>query len=271
MIKIDFFGSTHGHFLEYVTNVYIMQTTPSLSSIFKPPTYSAHAPDENYLNNRLIKCGHYSDPYYNLVINETDIIIRIVFNMEENDNMFFIALTNLMHKAGDAGFEKQMLSIDEKIRNNPVELRNNWYSKFNERRVFIASYKDFKTVTNPVFEFPFSAFFSFRDFCVSLSNLATFLNQTFFPDQSLYTLWSTFINVNQGWQSYVKCNNLLNDIFANEDTLIDCTVVEQGWINYNLSKICRLYDGVMFDQAIYPSNTQIVHSIIAEHISKLRN
>ena len=48
MIKIDFHGGTHGHFLEYVANVYIMQTTPSQASIFKPPAYSAHAADENY-------------------------------------------------------------------------------------------------------------------------------------------------------------------------------------------------------------------------------
>ena len=68
MIKIDFHGSTHGHFLEYVTNVYIMQTTPSKTSIFKPPTYSAHAPDDNYKDNRLIKCGHFSNPKYNLSI-----------------------------------------------------------------------------------------------------------------------------------------------------------------------------------------------------------
>jgi len=44
MIKIDFHGSTHGHFLEYVSNVYIMQTTPSQRNIFKPPTYSAQNP-----------------------------------------------------------------------------------------------------------------------------------------------------------------------------------------------------------------------------------
>lgn len=269
MIKIDFHGSTHGHFLEYITNVYIMQTAPSKTSIFKPPTYSAHAPDKNYLDNRLIKCGHFSNPTYNLSINNDDTIIRIAVDVS-SDNMFFIALTNLMYKAGDFGFEQQMLSINESIRNNPVQLRNNWYSKFNERLLFADHYREFKDHGVPVFEFPFEAFFSFTNFCISLANLATFLNQTFFPDQSLHDLWKEFIAVNQGWQSYNKCNQLLADVFANSNESIDCTVIEQGWINYNLSKMCRLYDGALFDQDQYPTNTQLMHSIVQEHLTKLR-
>jgi len=269
MIKIDFHGSTHGHFLEYVTNVYIMQTTPSKTSIFKPPTYSAHAPDDNYKDNRLIKCGHFSNPKYNLSISNNDTVIRIVIDVS-NDNMFFIAMSNLMYKAGDVGFEQQMLSINESIRNSPVQLRNNWYSKFDERSLFVDYYQEFKDLDVPVFKFPFEAFFSFTDFCISLSNLATFLNQTFFPDQSLYNLWKEFIEVNQGWQSYHKCNQLLADVFANSNKSMDCTCVEQGWINYNLSKICRLYDGSLFDQDQYPTNTQLVHSIVQEHLANLR-
>jgi len=270
MIKIDFHGSTHGHFLEYVANVYVMQTTPSKSSIFKPPTYSAHAPDENYYRDRMIHCGHFSSPEYNLVIRNRDIIIRIVIDTN-NDNMFFIALTNLMYKAGDVGFERQMLAINETVRNNAVYLRNDWYSKFNERATFANHYKEFKQINNPIFEFPFDAFFSFKDFCVALSNLATFLNQTFFPDQSLFDLWSEFIKVNQGYQSYIKCNNLLNDIFANTLTTVDCTIVEQAWLNYNLSKVCRLYNGILFEHAEYPSDTQKIYNIIQEQLVKLRN
>ena len=142
MIKIDFHGGTHGHFLEYVSNVYIMQTAPSNCSIFKPPTYSAHAPDKNYHRHRLIRCGHYSDPKYNLTIDHKDTVIRIILNTKD-DNLFFIALTNLIYKAGDIGFDNQMLSIPESIRNNPVDVRNNWYSKFNEREMYANFYADF--------------------------------------------------------------------------------------------------------------------------------
>lgn len=269
MIKIDFRGSTHGRFLEYVSNVYIMQTPPSQQSIFKPPTYSAHAPDENYCAHKLITCGHYFDPRYNLTIDHKDTVIRIILN-NQDDNLFFVALTNLMYKAGDVGFEKQMLSIPESIKNNPVDIRNNWYSKFNEREKYANFYSDFVQIDQPVFKFDFSSFFSFEKFCIDLNHLAIFLDQTFFPDKSLYKLWTEFIAYNQGWQSYVKCNHILEDVFANESTSIDCTAIEQGWLNYKLSKICRIYNGLLFEDAVYPTNTQTIYNAISSHLGGLR-
>jgi len=263
-IKIDFHGSTHGHFLEYVSNVYIMQTTPSKASIFKPPTYSTHNRDHHYLKDRVITCGHFSAANN---IKKDDIVIRIL--MPFDDNMFFIAVTNLMYKAGDVGFEKQQLSIPEDVRNNPIAYRNNWYSKFNQRNEYARYYGEFSTISNSVFEFPFEAFFSYKDFCIALSSLADFLNQSFFPDQSLYTLWTEFMQYNQGWQSFNKCNCIIEGMFSGHDMAIDCTAVEQGWINFNLSKMCKIYQGQMFDNE-YPSNTSIAHLAIQQHLSSLR-
>lgn len=265
MIKIDFHGSTHGHFLEYVSNVYIMQTAPSQCSIFKPPTYSAHAPDQNYLDNRIIECGHYSNKLYNLTIDQDDIVIRIDIDPSD-DRLFFVALSNLMYKAGDVGFERQQLSIPEHVRNNPAILRNNWYSKINERDTFVSHYNDFTEIYNPTFYFSFGSFFSFVDFCTELSRLSKFLNQTFYPTKSLYDLWSCFIQVNQGWQSYVKCKDLLNKIFAGENVDFVCTSLEEAWINYNLSNVCRMFDGTLFDQPHYPNNTQLIYNLVQQHL-----
>lgn len=266
MIKIDFHASTHGHFLEYVSNVYIMRTAPSKESIFKPPTYSAHAPDSNYLDNRVIRCGHFSTAP--IPFNNNDQVIRIMFDAS-NDNMFFIALTNLIFKAGDVGFDRQMASIPDSVRNNPVSIRNQWYSRFNEREIFADHYNGFINIDNPVFNFAFESFFSFPDFCKELSSLSHFLNQAFFPDQTLYNLWSNFIEVNQGWQSYIKCNQILEHIFSNSSQDINCNVIEQGWINFNLSKICRLFDGEMFESESYPTDTQDVYRIIQTHLAEL--
>ena len=127
-------------------------------------------------------------------------------------------------------------------------------------------YNDYLQVTNAVFEFPFESFFSFKDFCIALNNLANFLEQTFFPDQSLWDLWSEFIRYNQGWQSYIKCNSIIDKCFSNQHQSIDCTSIEQGWINYNLSIMCRLYQGPMFDDMVYPTNTCIIHQIIEQHL-----
>ena len=263
-IKIDFHGSTHGHFLEYVANVYIMQTPKNVGSIFKPPTFSAHNRDQNYLSHRMIFCGHFSE-YNN--INKDDIVIRIL--MPSDDDMFFIAITNLMYKAGDVGFEKQQLHVPEDIRNNPIDYRNNWYSKFNQRNEYARHYGEFSKISNSVFEFPFKAFFSYKDFCIALCDLSEFLNQSFFPDQSLSDLWSEFIQYNQGWQSFNKCNRIINGMFSNQNIDIDCTIVEQGWINFNLSKMCKMYQGPIFDGE-YPRNTSIAHVAIQQHLASLR-
>jgi hypothetical protein len=268
MIKIDFHGSTHGHFLEYVSNVYIMQTAPSQRSIFRPPTYSAHNPDDGYLNNRIIECGHFSAPHTKLKINDGDQVIRIVID-SDNDDTFFIALTNLIFKAGDIGFEKQQLNLPDSVRNHTIKLRDNWYCKFDDRKKYANYYADFLSISNSVHEFKFESFFSFKNFCVELNSLATFLNQTFFPDQSLYLLWSEFIAKNQVWQSFIKCNRIIENIFANTDTEIDCTVIEQAWINYNLSKMCKIYDGALFEDR-YLTNTQHVYALIQTHNNLLK-
>jgi hypothetical protein len=270
MIKIDFHGGTHGHFLEYVSNVYIMQTPGSTASIFKKDTGSAHDADSTYTSNRLIRCGHYSQPIYNLNINDDDTIIRIILD-SDNDDLFFIATTNLIYKAGDIGFETQMTNIPESIRQNAIAYRNDWYSKFNERNLYSDHYKEFRSISNPIFKFPFESFFSFNNFCKSLNELAFFLNQTFFPDESLYQLWTEFIEKNQGQQSYVKCDQIIQDIFNNKNRELDnLTVIEEAWINYNLSKICRIYNGDRFDNITYPQNTQHIYKEIQEHLSQLR-
>jgi hypothetical protein len=126
------------------------------------------------------------------------------------------------------------------------------------------------SVDQPVFNFDFGAFFSFEKFCTELTQLAEFLDQTFFPDTSLYNLWAQFMQYNQGWQSYIKCDQILQDIFAINISDIDCTVIEQGWLNYKLSKICKIYNGSMFEGTQYPAHTQLVYSEICNHLAQLR-
>ena len=75
MIKIDFVAGTHGNFLEYVANVYIMQTLPSNTSIFTD-VGASHRADAAYIHNKIIKSGHFSCD--NLPFDDTDKVIRIV-------------------------------------------------------------------------------------------------------------------------------------------------------------------------------------------------
>lgn len=243
-----------------------MQTDPGTGELFNS-LGAAHAVDNNYSKNRQIVCGHYSSN--NIKFNKTDQVIRIVID-PTNDVYFFIALTNLMYRAGDVGFEEQLLVIPDSIRQDSIAYRNNWYSKFNERHSYSDFYGDFSKISQPAFEFPFESFYSFPEFCKNLNEMAVFLNQTFFPDKSLFEVWEKFIEMNQGFQSYNKCNTILENIFANRNMAIDCTIIEQGWINYNLSKMCRMYNGSMFEQPQFPTNTQDIYQEIKHHLVYLQ-
>jgi hypothetical protein len=75
---------------------------------------------------------------------------------------------------------------------------------------------------------------------------------------------------NQGWQSYIKCNQVLQDIYAGKSTEIDCTIIEEAWLNYNLSKACRIFDGILFEQQDYPKDTRVIYQIVQDHLSTLR-
>jgi hypothetical protein len=83
-------------------------------------------------------------------------------------------------------------------------------------------------------------------------------------------LWEEFITKNQGWQSYIKCNQVLEHAFANKAASIDCTVLEEAWINYNLSQVCKLYTGPLFEGGQYPTDTQLMYEIILNHTKSLR-
>jgi hypothetical protein len=265
MIKIDFYPGTHGNFLEYVTNVYIMQTNPGKTGLIDS-LGAAHDVDVEYQRERVVYNHHYS--LFDEPFAEDDTVIRITANVDD-DEMWFIALTNCIHRAGNIGFETRILEVPEEVRAIPAQHRNNWYAKFNERETY-TGYQKWQAAPGAVFDFPFSDFYSFPTFCKRLNSLAGFLDQTFFPDARLYQLWNELMGKNQGLQSYNKCHKILDAVYANQSYKIDCDIIEQAWINYNLSKSVRMYSGSVFDNDEFPNDAQLIYAEIQQHLKHLR-
>ena len=191
MIHIDFYAATHGHFLEYVTNVHLMNV-PGDKNIFDN-LGASHAKSSAYDDARKIVCWHYS--MWNVPIDDkTDPVIRITFDTKDDD-MFFVMLTNLMYRVSTLTFEEHLENlIPAEVRNNPAALRNNFYSKINERDTYVDVYKKpFNEIKNPIYNFPITSFYSYTNFCKQLNDLALYLNQPFKVDASLYILWQQFI------------------------------------------------------------------------------
>lgn len=265
-IKIDFYGSTHGHFLDFISNVFIMQVEPDSFDVFSS-TGAVHKVSKYFYSKKVIHNGHYYTTPNSIA--PDDIIIRITFN-ETDDQLFYIALVNLCHRAGDVNLEKKLLDIPEKIRNNPVLLRNDFYSKINERSIYINEYGKFQPLQNKIFEFPFDCFYDFIKLTKKLNELAFFLDQTFFPDNRLYNLWKQFIIKNQGYQSIKLCDGILENIFSGEPHDIpSLQAYEEAYINYNIAKIARMFTGTCFTGQ-YPTNTLDIYKEIQLHLKTLR-
>lgn len=259
MIWIDFHGSTHGHFLEYVTNVWIMKLQSETDSVFTS-TGACHNFSESYKNNRIVRCGHWWWTNYQHQL-PTESVIRIKFDRFNNQE-FYIALVNRWYRSGDVTFDQKLLNISEHIRNSPERFRNQYYHKY----ILRDAYSDFPEIPNPIQEFDFKSFFIWSEFCRELYNIAKFLNQPFTPDRKLYKLWQEFIERNQGYQSYRRCNTILENVFLEQSTPVNCTPYEEAWINYNITAMTGVDSGPLFNDDLYPPNTLEIYKLIPHYV-----
>jgi hypothetical protein len=261
-IKIDFHGGTHGHFLEYVVNTYVFKCPQSIDSIYS----DRGSIKEIDRPGRRVVCGHFSnnaqgrdaDPkYIGFEFTPNDKIIRIAVNQEEDS--FFIAFTNLIYRSSGATFEQHMDNIPEEIRSNQALLRNDFYSKINERQRYADLFPKFSYVWNENFEFPFMHFYDFAKFCETLTKLSTWLGEKFVPNTDLYDLWLQFISKNQGLNSYNQCKEIVESILGNQEKRIACTTLEEAWIIYKITKITGVYLNIDSD---FPKSTQQIYEML---------
>lgn len=259
MIKIDYFAGMHGKFLEYVVNVFIMKCLPSSTDILATELGTAHNASNDYHKNKIVYSGTYS-VWNQLTFDSTDRIIRISADYN-NDDLFFIILTNAIIRTDDRGFDGYIANIRPDIVSDSVKHRNFWYDRLLNRHFysdldFFYNPTLFRSCPNDIFEFTYESFQSLPSFLKEINRLAFWLNQTFYPCDELCSLWQRWVDGNQGLISFNKCSRILENIFLNRSCDIDCTVLEEAWINVNISKICRVYEGKIFNNTEYPSNTQ---------------
>lgn len=263
MIWIDFHGSTHGHFLEYVTNVWIMKMEPMQHSVFNKDG-ACHQFDDYYSENRFVRCGHWF--WFNYEHQHVSHpVIRITFD-KSDDRSFYIALVNRWYRSGDRSFEEKFMDIPEEVRKSPKRLRNQYYYKFKKRESHIVGYNEFPEIPNAIHEFKFSYFFVWSEFCAGLQSIAKFLNKTFIPDRALYKLWKEFISLNQGYQSYQKCSQILENIFEEQFVNVICAPYEEAWLNYNITQMTSVKGGPLFDRDEYPTNSFLIFNLIQPYV-----
>ena len=274
-MAIDFAPGLHGHFLEYVINRYIFGVTCDVDSIFQS-SGAVHAinVDSDYQKNKIANRGHYSSFNYQ-VPNNTSCIVFI----KHNPKLDFVLLTNIYYRCHPDSInvldfnvkeiEKLHLTMMATDAQTSKELRENWFTKLQERH-FVMTEK-YPTTTVPVFDFDFSSFFSLPEFLFELQRVAKFLNTTFKFDQSLSLLWQDFIDRNQGYHLYSQGQEILNAIYNKQTKSIPDDWKLQAYLNCEIAKTFDLYDGILYNSDKYPNNTLEVYEIINNHIKDFDN
>ena len=219
--------------------------------------------DEKYKKESLIRCGHLSQD--DLEINQLpEKIIRI----SVDDFVGFCCYQiNVICRAGDIPKKvKEISTVSQDILNSPAMLRMDYFSKFSSKEFAYELPTHWKFQDIASLEINMSCLYDFFSFLETLKKIADFLEHKFSPDQELFYLWEEFMNRNQGWQSWILCNDLVKDTMANRDRVIELEIEQQALLNLLLSKSIGIFDGDLFDRPDYPSNTKEIYGLIKKHL-----
>ena len=277
MEKIDFFGGAHGNFLELMINLFVYQIEFDNNLLFNA-NGACHIKNQTTSYRPIIKCGHFS--FFNRPFNPDDKVIEIHCKDED----MLIAISNSLTRAGDqvidiTNLEKVTLSKLAKLpkaqgllrdlinehgeqENYPRSvIRNYFYSKFDDPANGIDQFNNFKFAGSRHM-FPFDALFDLEKFYLELNKCAFFLDRNFYPTERTVSIWKKFIELNQGYHSYVKCQKILYCILANEEMDIsNLNIVEEAWLLYKISRMFRCYDHPLLNVDTFVSNTREISRI----------
>jgi hypothetical protein len=262
MIYLDFFSGSHGHFLEYVINTWLFKG-PRVSNIFTDlGTCHGIRRDAAYQENKIVTAAHYSEFDINCV--DPAKIIRINI---DNDWDNWIYQINVMARAGDIPLEKKLSTTLLEVRNTPRKIRNEWYSKFNMQEHGYPRPTTWRWPQLSAFDFSMKSLFDTASFYKELYSLSKFLEITFVPDQELHQLLIQFQNLNHGWQYYIKCKHLVDQILAGNTVNFTSDEISQALINSMLTKCVGIFDGELFDNDLYPTTADQVWKAIEDHLT----
>jgi hypothetical protein len=206
MILLDFYSGSHGHFLEYVINTYIYGG-PRVTQVFTElGTCHGIRADSEYCRRRVVTAAHYSE-FKIPVVDNPHKVIRITANSDMENICYQI---NVQCRAGDMFEKKKSQEINDNIKDSPVELRMDYYSKFSLAECGYQKPSQWRWDSVDHYEFPMRNLYDALNFYSELQQLSKFLNHSFKPDPSLMQLWQTFCDKNHGLQAWKNAIKYIN-------------------------------------------------------------
>jgi hypothetical protein len=294
---INFTGGSYGHFLEYVLNRYVFKidygktTEHSLFDMFG----ASHVRDSVYLANRKIIATHldFSDRYLcDYDLKNEDIVVAITVSFDDryellyNENLragsvdvdFYDLEINTINKLSHPDVKWKWENFINFLVNQYGARRN--YSRQLLRDVFFSSLLDptmrlnnlinVKYKKEPNLKISMSSFHNFVDFYKNIKKLAEVLN----PDTNidmleLYTMWEIFDSKNIAKKSKQRCDEILEAIKLNKSLAFQCNIVEEAWINCNITEIYNINRELDCFNDTYPTNTLHIRNQIDKYLSML--
>lgn len=279
MNKIDFFGGMHGHYLELILNVFVYQNNFDISTPQFNSSGACHLKNFNSSYKKNIVANHWSN--FKIPFNINDCVIRI--NASSQDML--IAVTNSYARAGDQ--ELDLISLDKDThrkmsalpklksfletleKNHGIKseyprsiLRQYFYSMFEDVENGLHLFNDFTPGAYSYYNMNFRNFFDYNSFYTEINNISKFLNMNFYPTKELGNLHNKFLELNQGVTSDIKCQKFIKAILCAEETEINLNIIEEAWINYQLSKMFRCYVLPELSGDVFPNNSLVISNLI---------
>lgn len=266
MILLDFYSGSHGHFLEYVINTYIFKG-PQISDVFTS-SGTSHNIISNpvYIKAKKLHAGHFTEKGndHRIATNNPTHVVRVTISDFKSIVCYQL---NVANRVGDISAIEKEKSVPEIVRANDSMLRNDYYSKLQNPEYGCPLPANWIYQDLPAIEFPMSACYDQLEFYTELLNLSKFLNHSFNPDESLQLLWQQFIDKNHGVNSWNRCHALLPYIASGRSYTFQLSIQEQALLNLMLTRSFNVYDGVLFENNTYPTNTKDIWDAIKHHIT----
>jgi hypothetical protein len=300
MIKIDYYGGSYGNFLAYILNRYIFKIP---SANFDPinDIGASHYKTTEYQTKRIVLAEHYSFPPENVKLTmpgKDDTVIQI----QIDSNNLYPVYYNAMVRGGNFGLdvvtpEKDTLekldNLVEKqiqynfghykysafknqiIKDHGIQInyprsiiRNYYYANLREDDLFLIPATNFLNYdVKEKITFPVNSFMSFVSFVRELEKISIkLINQQFHLESSFNELYNKFCEKNLGLISSNKCNIILEHILAGHDFEFNANILEEAYINCNITQIFDIHSGIDCFNDSYPTNTKIIYDQIMEKI-----
>lgn len=268
---IDYDPGTHGHFLEYVCNTYIFNSSISESFFFRTGSFHGIEHNEHYKQNKVVNSEHLS--YYNKSADESKIIY-----IKHNPKFDLVLLKNIFHRCfSDNSISARSHDLDPDYvmnwhlsqivgsskNHSPGLIKQDLFAKLMERTHFQP--EQVQHPSKSVFNFDYGSFFDLADFLQQLQKLSVWLDQVLVVSPELIKLWQNFIEKNQGFQTYQRVNYLIEKILLGQCEPVEDDFFVHAGINVGLARLARVYEPELHSLDSYPTDTQQIHNIVCKH------